>query len=61
MTIETQPGKVVRSRVDNATASYYPGHNRVVLVADRADFAAAETALRELREAVTPPLEGSTS
>ncbi|URC18177.1 hypothetical protein SEA_ZENTENO07_76 [Mycobacterium phage Zenteno07] len=52
MAIETDRGArpVVRSRVDRATACYYPGSHRVVLIADRGDFEAAEEALSELRE-----------
>ena len=51
VTIDDSPDrrKVVRSRVDSATACYYPGSHRVVLVADRGDFTAAEAALAELR------------
>ena len=40
---------VVRARVDRATACYYPGSHRVVLVADKGDLDAAEAALAELR------------
>lgn len=40
---------VVRARVDRATACYYPGSHRVVLVADRGDIDAAAAALAELR------------
>ncbi|QHB37377.1 hypothetical protein I5G58_gp075 [Mycobacterium phage BirdsNest] len=45
---------VTRSRVDRATACYYPDSKRVVVVADRADFAAAEQAIRELRDHISP-------
>lgn len=43
-----------RARVDHATAVHYPGSRRIVLVADRGDFAAAQAALDELRDAVAP-------
>lgn len=51
VTIQEERGTkpVTRSRVDRATACYYPDSKRVVLIADRADFAAAEEALAELR------------
>jgi hypothetical protein len=42
----------VRARVDRATACYYPGSHRVVLVADKGDLDAAEAALAELRTAL---------
>ena len=45
--------KVARSRVGAATACYYPSSKRVVVVADRGDFADAEAAVRELRAHVT--------
>ena len=37
-------------RVDRATACYYPDSHRVVLIADRGDFDAAQAALDELRD-----------
>lgn len=40
---------VTRSRVDRATACYYPDSRRVVVVADRGDFEAALEAVEELR------------
>ena len=40
----------VRARVDRATACYYPGSHRVVLVADKGDIDAAFAALTELRD-----------
>lgn len=43
---------VIRSRVDRATACYYPVSKRVVIIADRQDFRAAEEALAELRSYV---------
>ena len=42
-------GKVIRARVDRATACYYDRSRRIVLVADTGDFAAAQAALDELR------------
>ena len=42
--------QVVRSRVDQATASYFPRSRRVVLVADQDNFVAALEALTELRD-----------
>ncbi|QWY84412.1 hypothetical protein SEA_KNOCKER_70 [Mycobacterium phage Knocker] len=52
MTIEHDRGArpVVRARVDRATACYYPGSHRVVLVADKGDIDAAQAALTELRD-----------
>lgn len=40
---------VVRARVDRATACYYPGSHRVVVVADKGDIDAATAAIAELR------------
>jgi len=42
--------QVVRSRVADATASYFPRSKRIVLVADRNNFGAAFEALTELRD-----------
>ncbi|QJD51369.1 hypothetical protein SEA_RAWRGERTHAT_66 [Mycobacterium phage RawrgerThat] len=52
VTIEEQRGTkpITRARVDRATACYYPDSQRVVLVADKADFGAALRALTELRD-----------
>lgn len=41
---------VVRARQDRATACYYPGSHRIVLVADKGDIDAAFSALTELRD-----------
>lgn len=63
VTIEEHKGTkpVIRARVDRATACYYPDSQRVVLVADKADFPAALDALTELRDhygAELAPTEG---
>lgn len=51
--IEVDNSQVVRSRVDNATACFYPGNkNRIVVVADHRDFAAAQAALAALTDHV---------
>lgn len=52
VTIEHDRGgrPVVRARTDRATACYYPGSHRVVLVADKGDIDAAFAALTELRD-----------
>ena len=57
--IEHQRGTkpVVRSRVDGATACYYPDSQRVVVVADKAGFSAALDALTELTLEVLAPKE----
>lgn len=53
MTIQTQTTDkdhaVIRARVDRATACFYPASQRIILVADKSDFAAAQAALDELR------------
>ena len=59
--IETERGPsgkpVTRSRINGtATAAHYPRSGRIVLVADRGDWASALDALRELAEAVAPDL-----
>lgn len=51
--------KVVRSRVADATASYFPRSKRVVLVADRNNFGAAFEALTELRDYYGAEMEGA--
>lgn len=43
---------ITRARVDRATACHYRESGKVIVVADRGDFAAAEEALRALRAAV---------
>lgn len=59
VTIEEHKGTkpVIRARVDRATACYYPDSQRVVLVADKADFPAALDALTELTLEVLAPKE----
>ena len=47
--LHIERGKVVRARVDRATAGFYEGSQRIVMIADSADFAAAQAALDELR------------
>lgn len=61
VTIEHQRGTkpVVRSRVDQATACYYPDSQRVVIVADKANFTAALQALTELRDHYGAELEAT--
>ena len=53
MTIQTQmtdkDHAVIRARVDRATACFYPASKRIILVADKSDFDAAQAALDELR------------
>lgn len=50
MAIDDSHHTVVRSRVDRATACWYPSSQRIVLIADRGDIDAAQTALTELRQ-----------
>ncbi|AGT12969.1 hypothetical protein KAYACHO_65 [Mycobacterium phage KayaCho] len=53
--IDVDNSQVVRAQVDRATACFYPGNkNRVVVVADAADFGAAIAALEELRAHAEP-------
>ena len=53
--IDVDNSQVVRARVDRATACFYPGNkNRIVVVADGADFEAATEALAALRAHVEP-------
>lgn len=48
--IDVDNSQVVRAQVDRATACFYPGNrSRIVIVADAADFGAAQAALEELR------------
>ncbi|MGU3650655.1 hypothetical protein [Mycolicibacterium sp. A43C] len=47
--LHIEKGKVVRARVDRATACFYESSRRVVLIADGGDFTAAQAALDELR------------
>ena len=47
--LRIENGKVVRARVDGATACHYDRSRRIVLVADKGDFDAAQQALDELR------------
>ncbi|WP_267294081.1 hypothetical protein [Mycobacterium hackensackense] len=50
--LSIERGKVVRARVDRATACMYAKSHRIVLVADGGDFDAAQAALDELRQHV---------
>lgn len=43
---------ITRARVDRATACHYRDSGRIVIVADRGDFAAAQEALEKLRAVV---------
>lgn len=57
--IETERGPsgkpVTRSRINGTTtACHYPKSNRIIVVADRGDWASAYAALMELSEAVDP-------
>lgn len=45
---------ITRARVDRATACHYRDSGRVVVVADKGDFAAAQQALDLLRDQVAP-------
>lgn len=56
MTIDKDHGAKgsTRARVDRATAVHYDESGRIVIIADKGDFSAAEDALRELRDAVAP-------
>lgn len=47
--LHIENGKVVRARVDRATACFYEGTRRIVMIADAADFEAGQAALDELR------------
>ncbi|AHJ88365.1 hypothetical protein CG91_gp065 [Mycobacterium phage 39HC] len=49
--IDVDNSQVIRAQVDRATACFYPGNkNRIVVVADAADFRAAIQALTDLRD-----------
>jgi len=45
-------GRVIRARVDRATACRYEKSGRIILVADNGDFDAAQDALDKLRSEV---------
>ena len=48
---------ITRSRVDRATACHYADSDRIVVVADKGDFAAAQQALTELAAKCAKPEE----
>lgn len=48
--LDTSDQRVTRSRVEDATASYFPANRRIVLVADKDNWSAAFRALTELRD-----------
>lgn len=48
--IDATNPNAIRSRIGNATASFYPGSERITLVADKGDSQSAKDALIELRD-----------